>query len=144
MLFALFVTMYAKSRTSFSYAPSTSVIHHLIPWMLSIISIRGCHPWMTITYGRAIHGWQPRMEEQSMDDILRWHFHPRMTSSDDTFIHGWHPPMTLSSMDDISPSMDDIHRWYFHPWMRFLHPCHPWMEKCHPWMKVSSVDVIHE
>ena len=90
-----------------------------------------------------IHWWHPRMEESSMDDILRWYF---SINGWHFSIHGWH--------SSIHGWHSPIHGWHFsiygwHPWMTFLHP---WMASkdgiqgwhFHPWMEVLSVDVIHE
>ena len=39
----------------------------LRPCPSSVVSIRGCHPWMIAMDGRVIHGWHPQMT--STDDI---------------------------------------------------------------------------
>ena len=51
----------------------------LPPFPSSVISIRGCHPWMTSMDETFIHGWHPQMT------LL----HQWMTYTDGIFIHGW-------------------------------------------------------
>ena len=107
------------------------VCQNILASSMSVIFIRGCHPWM-----KFFHPWNSSMGWIVICQILTMFYKVvgqllarignlcEQNMMDDNTKHGW---------------TKLIHGWKCHPW------CHPWMEKphsCHLWIS-SMVNVIH-